>query len=102
MFRCFFLGPDGHFVGAMEVEEPEEYAAIEEARRVLQAGEVRRATGFEVWRGAEMVFSSATPPRPSSPRSSSGASAAGRPGNGAFQPAPEAGEVWGPGSGRAE
>ena len=33
MFRCFFLGPDGHFVGAKEVEAPEKHAAIEEARR---------------------------------------------------------------------
>ena len=58
MFRCFFMGWDGHFVGTMHVEAPEEDTAIEEARRVLQAGEVRRATGFEVWRGAEMIFSS--------------------------------------------
>jgi hypothetical protein len=87
MFRCFFLAPDGHFVGAKEVEEPEEDAAIEEARRVLQAGEVRRATGFEVWRRAEMVFSSVTRPPPSSSRSSSGVSASGRSGSGVFRPA---------------
>ena len=85
MFRCFFLAPDGHFVGAKEVEEPEEYAAIEEARRVLRAGEVRRATGFEVWCGARMIFSSAPRPLPSAPPPSSGLSAPGRPGSGAFR-----------------
>ena len=93
MFRCFFLGPDGHFVGAKEVEAPEKHAAIEEARKVLRAGEVRQATGFELWRGTEMVFSSA-PSRASGPdRSEAGASR---------QAAPEVVEVRAPGSGRAE
>jgi len=32
MFRCFFMGSDGHFVGAIHVETPEEDTAIEEAR----------------------------------------------------------------------
>jgi hypothetical protein len=58
MFRCFFMGSNGHFVGAIHVESPEEDTAIEEARRVLQKGEVRRATGFEVWQGTKMIFSS--------------------------------------------
>ena len=93
MFRCFFLGPDGHFVGAKEVEAPEKHAAIEEARKVLRAGEVRQATGFELWRGTEMVFSSA-PSRASGPdRSEAGASR---------QAAPEVVEARAPGSGRAE
>jgi len=98
MFRCFFLGPDGHFVGAKEVEAPEKHAAIEEARKVLRAGEVRRATGFELWRGAEMVFSSAPKHPPSSPRSPSRASGPDRSEAGASrQAAPEVveiGEGW--------
>jgi hypothetical protein len=103
MFRCFFLGPDGHFVGAKEVEAPEKHAAIEEARRVLQAGEVRQATGFELWRGTEMIFSSAPRPPPSSPRSPSRASGPDRLEADAFrQAAPEVAEAQAPGSGRAE
>jgi hypothetical protein len=103
MFRCFFLGPDGHFVGAKEVEAPEKHAAIEEVRRVLQAGEVRQATAFELWRGTEMVFSSVPQPPPSSPRSPSRASGPDRSEAGAFrQAAPEVVEARAPGSGRAE
>jgi hypothetical protein len=99
MFRCFFMGPDGHFVGATNVEGAEEDVAIEEARRVLQAGEVRQAIAFEVWRAAELVFSSATrPPLRLWP----GASASSRPRSGAFRPAAtEAGEARNPGSDRA-
>ena len=103
MFRCFFLGPDGHFVGAKEVEAPEKHAAIEEARKVLRAGEVRRATGFELWRGTEMVFSSAPRHPPSSPRLPSRVSGPDRSEAGAFrQAAPDAAEARAPGSGRAE
>lgn len=99
MFRCFFTGPDGHFVGATKVDGPEKDVAIEEARRVLQAGEVRRAIGFEVWRAAELVFSSATQP---SPQSWPGASASGRSGSRAARPAAtEAGEARDPGWNRA-
>jgi hypothetical protein len=103
MFRCFFLGPDGRFVGAKEVEAPEKHAAIEEVRRVLQAGEVRQATGFELWRGAEMVFSSAPQPPPSFPRSPSRELGSDRLEAGAFrEAAPEVVEVWAPGSAPTE
>jgi hypothetical protein len=65
-YRCYFTDLDGHFVGVEEVDACALSGAITQARRILRAGGMRHAVGFEVWIGVDLLFTSC--PRSAGPR----------------------------------
>lgn len=57
-YRCYFTDSEGHFVGVEELEACTLSEAIRQTRRLLQIRDIRNAIGFEIWLGAEMLFTS--------------------------------------------
>lgn len=65
-YRCYFTDFKGHFVGAEELESCTLSGAIKQTRRLLRIRDIRNAVGFEIWLGAEMLFTST--PRSAGPQ----------------------------------